>query len=133
MSAGVFTSRLDFIFKPRSIAVVGASSRPGSVGNDILRNLLFAGFCGTVYPVNPKSPNILGVHAYPSLTDIPGPVDLAVMIIPASTVLATVDQAIAKGVKGVVVISAGFKETGPEGAKLEGQLRDKVQEGRDSA
>ena len=119
-------SKLDAIFYPQSIAVVGASTRPGTVGNDIFRNLLFAEFNGSVYPVNPKAKSILGVHAYATLADIPGPVDLAVLIVPAAAVLDVVDEAIAKGVKALVVISAGFKEIGPEGAALESQLRDKV-------
>jgi acetyltransferase len=127
MSKGALCSKLDAIFYPKSIAVVGASNRPGTVGNDIFRNLLFSGFNGTVYPVNLKASSILGVHAYPSLAEIPGPVDQAILIVPASTVLNTVDQAIAKGIKGLVVISAGFKETGAEGAALEKALREKVQ------
>jgi acetate---CoA ligase (ADP-forming) len=120
-------SKFDPIFYPQSVAVVGASSRPGTVGNDIFRNLLFNEFCGSVYPVNNKSSHILGVHCYPTLADIPGPVDLAVLIVPASAILGVVDQAIAKKVKSLVVISAGFKETGPAGAELEAKLRDKVQ------
>jgi acetyltransferase len=106
--------------------VVGASGRPGTVGNDIFHNLLFAEFNGSVYPVNPKAKAILGVHAYPNLADIPDSIDLAVLIVPATAVLSVIDEAIAKGVKALVVISAGFKETGHEGAKLEGQVRDKV-------
>jgi acetyltransferase len=128
MSERVSTSsKLDSIFKPQSIAVVGASTRAGTVGNDIFRNLLFSGFQGAVYPVNPKAKSVMSVAAYPALGDIPGPVDKAVLIVPASVVLATVDQAIAKGVKGLVIISAGFKEIGKEGAKLEQALREKVQ------
>jgi acetyltransferase len=96
------------------------------VGNDIFRNLLLSGFNGAVYPVNPKSPHVLGVHTYPSLEALPGEVDQAIIIVPAKAVLATVDQAIAKGIKGLVVISAGFKEVGHDGMILEQQLRDKV-------
>ncbi|HOA74108.1 MAG TPA: acetate--CoA ligase family protein [Phycisphaerae bacterium] len=118
--------KLNSIFYPKSVAVVGASSRPGTVGNDIFRNLLLSGFNGSVYPINPKNPHVLGVHAYASLKEVPGPVDLAVVIVPAKAVLAVVDEAIAKGVKGIVVISAGFKEVGHEGAQLELQLREKV-------
>ena len=121
-------SKLDGVFKPRSIAVVGASTRPGTAGNDIFRNLLMSGFQGAVYPVNPKSHHVLGVHAFASLSDIPGEVDLVVVIVPSKVVLNVVDEAVAKGVKGFVVISAGFKETGKEGAKLEKQLAAKVQE-----
>lgn len=122
----VVTPKLDGIFCPKSIAVVGASTRPGTVGNDIFRNLLFAEFKGTVYPVNPKAKFILGVHAYASLADIPTEVDLAVLIVPAAGAMSVVDQAIAKGVKALVIISAGFKEVGAEGAALEIALRDKV-------
>jgi acetate---CoA ligase (ADP-forming) len=119
-------SKLDAVFYPQSIAVVGASTRPGTVGNDIFRNLLYAEFNGSVYPVNPKAKAIVGVHAYATLADIPNSVDLAVLIVPAKGVLDVVDQAIAKGVKALVIISAGFKEIGPEGAALEAQVCDKV-------
>jgi acetyltransferase len=91
-----------------------------------LRNLLYAQLNGPVYPVNPKAKSIFGVRCYPTLADIPYEVDQAIMIIPAGAVLSAVDQAIAKGVKSIVVISAGFKEIGGEGAKLEVQLREKV-------
>jgi acetyltransferase len=127
MSCHRACTQLENVFNPQSIAVVGASTRPGTVGNDIFRNLLYAEFNGSVYPVNPKAKAICGVHCYPSLKDIPSSVDLAVLIVPASVVLSTVQQAIDKGVKGLVVISAGFKETGHEGAELEIKLRDLVQ------
>jgi acetate---CoA ligase (ADP-forming) len=122
----VVASKLDAVFRPQSIAVVGASTRSGTVGNDIFRNLLYAQFNGSVYPVNPKAKAILGVHSYACLADIPDSVDLAVLIVPSAGILGVVDQAIAKGVKALVVISAGFKEVGPEGAALEVTLRDKV-------
>jgi acetyltransferase len=118
--------KLDGIFYPQTIAVIGASTRPGTVGNDIFRNLLYANFNGAVYPVNPKAKAILGVQCYPSLSDIPGPVDQAILIVPAAAVLGVVDEAIAKGVKGLVIISAGFKEIGHAGLELEIKLRDKV-------
>ena len=76
---------------------------------DIFRNLLFCGFNGPVYPINPKASHVMGVAAYPSLSDVTGPVDLAVLIVPAVAVMGVVDEAIAKKVKGLVVISAGFK------------------------
>jgi len=120
-------SKLDVLFHPASVAVVGASTRPGTVGNDIFRNLLSAEFNGVVYPVNPKATHVMGVHSYANLAEIPGPVDLAVLIVPAAAILGVADQAIAKGVKALVVISAGFKEVRAEGAKLEQALRDKVQ------
>lgn len=121
-------SKLNYVFQPQSIAVVGASTRPGTVGNDIFRNLLFAEFKGSVYPVNPKAKSIYGVHAYASLSDIPSDIDLAVLIVPSAAALTVVDEAIAKGVKGLVVISAGFKEVGHEGAALEAKLAAKVRE-----
>src|SRR5512137_1749406 len=106
---------LEAVFRPRSVAVVGASNRDGSVGNAIFRNILFGGYGGTLYPVNPKSPAVCGVHAYANVTAIPEDVDLAVIIVPAAGVPAVLDECGQKGVKGVVVVSAGFKETGPEG------------------
>jgi succinyl-CoA synthetase alpha subunit len=87
---------------------------------------LYAEFNGSVYPINPKAKAVCGVHCYASLRDIPGPVDLAVMILPSAAVLPSVQEAIEKGVKGLVVISAGFKEVGHEGAELEDKLRDMV-------
>jgi acetyl coenzyme A synthetase (ADP forming)-like protein len=125
---GLAPCKLNAIFQPQSVAVIGASTRRGTVGNDIFRNLLVNEFNGSVYPVNPKAKAILGVHAYPSLAEIPGPVEMAVVIVPAVAVLGVVDEAIAKGVKALVVISAGFKEVGPAGAELEKKLRQKVRE-----
>ncbi|MBP7933044.1 MAG: acetate--CoA ligase family protein [Phycisphaerae bacterium] len=126
MGTGALGSKLDAIFCPKSIAVVGASTRPGTVGNDIFRNLLLSGFDGSVYPVNPKSPHVLGVHAYRSLSEIPGGVDLAVMIVPSKAVMDTTEEAISLGIKGLVVISAGFKEVGAKGAALEAKLTERV-------
>ena len=113
MSSGTSYSRLNGILAPKSIAVVGASTRPGTVGNDIFHNLLFCGFNGPVYPINPKASNVMGVFAYPTLSDVPGPVDLCVLIVPSAAALGVIDEAIAKKVRGLVVISAGFKEVGP--------------------
>jgi acetyltransferase len=113
------TEPLDAIFHPRSIAVVGATEKAGSVGRTILWNLLSSPFGGTVYPVNPTRPAILGVKAYPSLSAIGEPVDLAVIVTPAKTAPDLVDEAGRCGIKGVIIISAGFKEVGPEGVELE--------------
>jgi len=121
-------SQLDGIFKPKSIAVIGASTRPGTVGNDLFRNLLYGGYQGCVYPINPKAEHIFGVHSYATLSDLPNDVDLAVLIVPAKAVLGIIDEAKAKNVKGMVIISAGFKETGKEGAELEKQVAAKVRE-----
>ncbi len=113
---------LDAIFHPRSIAVVGATEKVGSVGRTILWNLLSSPFGGTVYPVNPTRPAILGVKAYPSITAIGEPVDLAVIVTPAKTAPDLVDECGRAGIKGVIIISAGFKEVGPEGVELERQV-----------
>ncbi|MCL5271408.1 MAG: acetate--CoA ligase family protein [bacterium] len=121
-------TNLEAVFKPASIAVIGASTRPGTVGNDLLHNLIFSSFQGPVYPVNPKARSVLGIRTYSTLTDVPDPVDLAVVIVPAKAVLGIVDEAVARKVKAMVLISAGFKETGPEGAKLELELSRRVRE-----
>ena len=113
---------LDAIFHPRSIAVVGATEKEGSVGRTILWNLLSSPFGGTVYPVNPTRPAILGVKAYPSISAIGEPVDLAVIVTPAKTAPGLVAECGEAGIKGVIIISAGFKEIGPEGVELERQV-----------
>ncbi len=113
---------LDAIFHPRSIAVVGATEKAGSVGRTILWNLLSSPFGGTVYPVNPTRPAILGVKAYPSISAIGEPVDLAVIVTPAKTAPDLVAECGEAGIRGVIIISAGFKEIGPEGVELERQV-----------
>jgi acyl-CoA synthetase (NDP forming) len=115
---------LDAIFRPRSVAVIGASRRPGSIGAAIFRNLLEHGFEGTVYPVNPSAQVVQSVLTYPSISAIPGDVDLAVIAIPANRVQAAIEECGRKGVRGVIVITAGFKETGAEGAERERLLRE---------
>ena len=110
---------LEAIFSPQSVAVIGASNRPESVGNAIFKNILLGGFCGTLYPVNPKAPSICGVHAYPNITAIPDELDLALIIVPAAAVPDVLEECGQKGVRGAVVVSAGFKEVGPDGAVLE--------------
>ncbi|MDH4180128.1 MAG: CoA-binding protein, partial [Armatimonadota bacterium] len=98
---------LQKFFEPGSVAVIGASTRPGKVGHDILRNMLSSGFEGAVYPVNPRAAEILGVKCYPSVSEINGPVDLAVVVVPAPVVVPVVEECGAKGVEAAVVISAG--------------------------
>ena len=105
---------LDAIFHPRSIAVVGATEKEGSVGRTILWNLLSSPFGGTVYPVNPTRPAILGVKAYPSIAAIGEPVDLAVIVTPAKSAPGLVTECGEAGIRGVIIISAGFKEIGPK-------------------
>ncbi len=119
-------AKLEAIFKPTSIAVIGASTRSGTVGSDLLLNLIKDGFTGKIYPVNPKAEEIHGVKCYKTLSEIPGNVDLAVLIVPAKAVPGIVDESKAKGVKGMVIISAGFKETGHEGAEREKELTAQV-------
>jgi acetyltransferase len=110
---------LDAIFHPRSVAVIGATEKEGSVGRTILWNLLSSPFGGTVYPVNPTRPAILGVKAYASIGAIGEPVDLAVIVTPPSSVPGLVEDCGVAGVRGVIIISAGFKEVGAEGVELE--------------
>ncbi|HUJ72275.1 MAG TPA: acetate--CoA ligase family protein [Verrucomicrobiae bacterium] len=107
------------MFRPKSIAVIGASNNEASVGHAIFKNILLGGFCGTLYPVNLKAHAICGVHAYPSITDVPDEIDLALVIVPANGVPNVIEECGQKGVRGIVVVSAGFKEVGPEGAALE--------------
>jgi acetyltransferase len=116
---------LDSFFQPQSVAVIGASRTPGKVGHDIVQNLLDAGFEGPVYPVNPKADEVLGLDCYSAVTDIEEDVELAVIVIPAPYVLSAIEQCAQKGIRAVIVITAGFKEAGEEGAELEKQLREK--------
>jgi acetyl coenzyme A synthetase (ADP forming)-like protein len=113
---------LDAIFTPKSIAMVGASTTPGKVGHDIFANILMGGYQGILYPVNPKAESIMSVRAYPTLTDIPGDVDLAIMALSPELTLRSVEEAAKKGVKGIVVVSAGFREVGPKGLEIENRV-----------
>ena len=117
---------LDPVFSPRSIAVVGASRDPGSIGFALLHNLILAGFAGPIFPVNPQARAIHSLPCYPSLRELPEAPELVVVLVPKAHVLAVVDEAIATGARGLVVISAGFGETGPQGAALEAELRARV-------
>jgi len=116
------------IMMPKSIAVIGATDRPGSVGLAVFSNILRSGYRGVLYPVNPKKRSVLSVRAYPTLTDIPDEVDMAVVIVPAAAVPAVIEEAAAKGVHGLVIITAGFKETGGEGLERENELVRLVEE-----
>jgi acetyl coenzyme A synthetase (ADP forming)-like protein len=113
---------LAHFFAPDSVAVIGASTKPGKVGHDILRNMISSGFEGTVYPVNPHASEILGLRCYRSVTKIEGPVDLAVIVVPARAVLGVMEECGEKGIDAVIVISAGFKESGREGIQRERDL-----------
>ncbi|MCB9785031.1 MAG: bifunctional acetate--CoA ligase family protein/GNAT family N-acetyltransferase, partial [Candidatus Omnitrophica bacterium] len=113
---------LKAIFEPKTVAVVGATEKEGSVGRTILWNLMSSPFGGTVYPVNPKRPSVMGIKAYPSVREIPEQVDLAVIVTPAPSVPAIIQECAEVGVRGSIIISAGFKEKGPEGAALEDEI-----------
>jgi acyl-CoA synthetase (NDP forming)/GNAT superfamily N-acetyltransferase len=110
------------LLTPSSVAVVGASNDPGKIGNVLLRNLLDYGFAGPVYPVNPTARHVRGVPAYAGIEDIPGDVDLAVLAVPADEVAGVVEACRRKRVRGLVVVSGGFGETGPEGRAAERAL-----------
>ncbi|MDR2642355.1 MAG: acetate--CoA ligase family protein [Planctomycetaceae bacterium] len=121
-------SKLDAIFKPKSVAVVGASTKPGTAGNDVVLNLVKDKFTGKIYPVNPKADEIHGVKVFKTIGEIPGEIDLAVLLVPAKVVNSVVTECKEKGVKGLVIISAGFKEIGGEGIEREKQLVKLVQD-----
>ena len=110
------------LLAPSSIAVIGASRRPRTIGHEVLRNLLQGGFNGPTYPVNPNARAVAGVRAYPTITDVPDAVDLAVVTVPATEVPEAVRQCAAKGVRGLVIISAGFAELGRDRADAEHKL-----------
>ncbi|MEK6289201.1 MAG: GNAT family N-acetyltransferase [Acidobacteriota bacterium] len=113
-------------FEPRSVAVVGAGRKRGAIGAEIFHNLMSAGFQGVLYPVNQNARVVGSVTAYPRVTDIPGEVDLAIVVVPAEHAAGVVDDCIQKGVRAIVIISAGFAETGTEGRAREAALVEKV-------
>ena len=110
------------LFKPKSVAVIGASTAPGKLGHDILANLKNGGFPGPLYPINPKADEILGLKVYKSIADTPAAPDLAVVVIPARIVAGTLEQCAAKGVKAAIVITGGFAEAGPDGERFQDEL-----------
>ncbi len=113
---------LKLFFQPRAVAVIGASRKRGAIGGEIFHNLLSYGFKGPVYPVNPAATSIENVKAYPSIEAVPGPVDLAVVVVPGAKVVQVTNECARKGVKALVVISAGFSETGEEGKRRQAEL-----------
>lgn len=115
-------SGLEAIFAPRAVAVIGASSRPGSVGRAVFANVLQHGYGGVLYPVNPKAGSIMSVRAYPSVRDIPDAVDLGIIIVPSAGVAQVLQECGRKGIKAAIVITAGFKELGAPGARLEQEV-----------
>src|SRR3954468_24313827 len=117
---------LEAIFAPQSIAIVGASPDPSKLGHRVLRNIVDNGYAGRVFPVHPTAPTILDLPAFPSVRAVPEPIDLAVIVVPSQAVLAVVDECGKHGVRGLGVITAGFKEGGGAGKELERKLIDLV-------
>ncbi|MBF8259339.1 MAG: acyl-CoA synthetase, ADP-forming, partial [Actinobacteria bacterium] len=115
---------LDALFRPRAVAIIGASTKELSIGNVIIRNLQTYGYKGNIYPINPTAPDVRGLKAYKSLDEIPGEVDVAHIIIPARMVPQAIDECGKKGVKAVIINSAGFSEMGEEGARLQQAFLD---------
>src|SRR5512133_574499 len=120
---------LKSIFAPKNVAVIGATEKEGSVGRTILWNLISSPFGGAVFPINPKRSSLLGIKAYPSIKDVPDQVDLAVIVTPSTSIPDLIAECVDAGVKGAIVISAGFKETGPEGVELERRLLENARKG----
>jgi len=121
---------LDPILRPRTVAVIGASRSPHTIGHQVLANLIGHGFTGSVYPVNPHAPSVHSVKAYPSVASIPDLVDLAVIVVPRQHVLNVAEECGQAGVRGLVVISAGFREIGGEGVEAERRLVEIVERHR---
>lgn len=121
------TTSLDALFRARHVAVIGASRRPNTIGYQIVDNLLRHGYTGVIYPVNPGAQAVHSIAAYPSVLAIPGEVDMAVVVVPKEQVIDVVDECGEKGVKGLVVISAGFKEVGGEGTLREERLLQRAE------
>ena len=120
--------KLDAIFSPQSVAVIGASTTPGKVGHDIFANILKGGYRGVLYPVNPGARSVLSVRAYPTITEVPDDVDLAMIILPPQICQKAVEASIQKGVKGLIIVSAGFREVGAEGLAIENRIISMCQE-----
>lgn len=121
---------LDNFFHPTSIAVIGATEKENSVGKTLMQNLINGKFEGTIYPINPKREKILGIKAYPSVTAVPEDIDLAVIVTPAKVVPTLIEQCVEKKIPTAVIISAGFKEMGEEGEKMEEQILSIARKGK---
>ena len=115
-------SSLKELFEPSSLAVIGASSNPAKIGHEVLRNIIDGGYRGQIFPVNPRTPEILGLKTYTSVEKIPVPIDLAVVAIPSAFVPGVMEECAEKGVKAAIIISGGFREVGEEGRRLEESL-----------
>ena len=128
-NAGEGLSTLHSMFSPKSVAVIGATDREGSVGRTVLERLRIPAFRGRIFPVNPNHAEVLGLPAYPKIGDVPEKVDLAIVVTPAKTVPGIAGECVDAGVRAAVVISAGFKERGPEGAALEVEIQKQLRRG----
>jgi len=113
---------ISYFFKPKSIAVVGASASQGKVGNTVLNNIIKSGYTGNIYPINPREENILGYKAYKSVLDVPDEIDIAIFVIPGKFCCDVAEECGKKGIKGLIIISAGFKEIGGDGVEREERL-----------
>jgi acyl-CoA synthetase (NDP forming) len=125
----IASEKLKPLFKPASVAFVGASNKPGKWGSIVLSNLINAGYEGDIYPINPKEEEVQGIRSYPRITDLPARPDLAVIIIPPNAVPGVIDECVARGVRAGVVITAGFAEVGDEGVKLQFEMVRRAREG----
>lgn len=125
-AAADVTASLDCVLRPRRVAVIGASRTPNTIGHEIVSNLVGYGFTGTVFPVNPKADSICTLKTYPTIGAVPDPVDMAVITVPKQHVLAVAEECGQAGVRGLTVISAGFREVGGEGVERERQLMEVV-------
>src|SRR5437867_12856893 len=122
LGSGMSAEGLDAIFSPRSIAVIGASRHRGKIGYEILRNLIVNEYQGILYPVNPNATGIHGIRAYPRISDIPDPIDLGVITVPSDLAVDAAKACGEKGVRGLVVITAGFREIGGVCVERESRL-----------
>jgi len=116
--------KLEAIFSPKSIAVLGASKTKGKVGHDIFANILRGNYQGTLYPVNPQTKSVLSVRSYPTIIEVPEQIDLALIILPPKVALQAVEDCAKSGVKGIIIVSAGFKEVGGEGVKIQNRITE---------
>ena len=115
-------TELDFFFNPKSVAIIGASNNEGKVGHTVLNNIATSGYQGKIYPINPRGGIILGLNAYESVLNVPDTIDVAIFVIPGKHVIPMAEECGKKGVKGLIIISAGFKEIGGDGIKREEEL-----------
>jgi acetyl coenzyme A synthetase (ADP forming)-like protein len=128
-SGSLMTSHnLSMFFRPQGVAVIGASREPGKLGHDAVRNLVQHRYDGPIYPVNPHADEVFGRKAYPSILDVPNPVDLAIVVVPAKHVASALEACGQRGIKGVIVVSGGFREVGPEGVEREAQIKRIIQQ-----